>query len=140
MEVIIFTDGGSRGNPGIAGCGVVILDTKSKVLSEQSRGLGLATNNEAEYQGVILALEWVVAQQWQKLDQITFKLDSMLVVEQLSQKWRIKEPRLAILAGKIWQQLKTLPCSIKFCHIPRAQNSRADQLANEAMDRGTINN
>jgi ribonuclease HI len=77
MEVIIFTDGGARGNPGVAGCGAVVLDNQAKTLTELSKPIGLGTNNEAEYQGVLLSLTWVEDQTWQAADKLTFKLDSL---------------------------------------------------------------
>lgn len=138
MEVLIFTDGGARGNPGQAGCGVVVSDHEGKIKKELLKPLGIATNNEAEYQGVLLSLSWVEQQEWKSGDKINFKLDSLLVVQQLSGKWKIKEARLKVFAEQIWQKLNSLPCKTEFFHIPRAENARADQLANEAMDQGTM--
>jgi probable phosphoglycerate mutase len=118
---------------------VVVTDQSGKTLAELSKPLGSATNNEAEYQGVLLSLTWVEKQTWQPTDNLSYKLDSLLVVQQLSHNWKIKELRLKTLAEQVWQKLHTLPCRVSFNHIPRAQNARADQLANQAMDQGTMN-
>ena len=139
MEFEIFTDGGARGNPGISGCGVSILDTQGKEIGKISKFIGSATNNEAEYRAVIFACDWLKEQNLSSETKLKFKLDSLLVVQQLSKNWKIKEPRLMVFANEIWDKLLALPHSATFSHIPRSQNARADQLANEAMDQGTIN-
>jgi len=138
MEFVIFTDGGARGNPGISGCGVSIQDSQGKEIEKISKFIGLATNNEAEYKAVSLACDWLKHQALSGDIKISFKLDSLLVVQQLSKNWKIKEPRLLVFAQEIWEKLSTLPQPVIFNHIPRSQNARADQLANEAMDQGTM--
>lgn len=132
MPITIFTDGGSRNNPGEAGAGVVIYDGREKI-AELSKYLGKQTNNWAEYEAVFLALE-----EAERLDltdrDIEVKLDSKLVVEQLSGRWKIKEPTLKPQAEKVRKLAERFP-SVEFAHIPREENGEADKLANDAMDR-----
>lgn len=135
-KIVVFTDGGSRGNPGPAGAGVYIVDEKNNEIYRECKFLGLKTNNEAEYLAMNLALKYL-AKNSDSLTQITFKLDSKLVVEQMNKNWQIKEDRLRILAEENWKILELLPhssCLIK--HIPRSENKMADLLANQAMDDG----
>ena len=132
--ITIYTDGGARGNPGPAGAGVVI-EENGKVLKESSKFLGERTNNWAEYEAVILGF-----QEAKKLrlkgKQILFKLDSELIVEQLSGNYQIKEPNLFTQFIKAHNfQVKDFP-KVTFSHIPREENAEADRLANEAMDKG----
>jgi ribonuclease HI len=135
-KINIYTDGGARGNPGISGAGIFVSDEDGLTLAQEAVFLGHKTNNEAEY----LALEYAlgVLESKSLLDQNTklfFYLDSKLVVEQLSRRWKIKEHRLLEIALRIWQRLSTLPhAGFSFTHVPREQNKIADQLANQAMD------
>lgn len=132
MPVTIFTDGGSRNNPGESGAGVVIYDGREKI-AEVSKYLGVQTNNWAEYEAVHLALE--EAERLGLTDrEIEMKLDSKLVVEQLSGRWKIKEPTLKPQAEKV-RALVPRFSSVSFSHIPREENFEADRLANDAMDR-----
>jgi len=138
--LIINTDGGSRGNPGPAGIGIVVSDELGHVLYDQGRYMGIATNNEAEYQAVVEATEWLLQPatqemlQTRQVDRVLWKLDSKLVVEQLSKRWKIKEPRMAALASQIWKMLDQLPQSWQFQHVPRAENAAADAKVNQALD------
>ncbi len=135
MNLKIYTDGGSRGNPGIAGGGVFITNSKETLLS-QSLCYGTKTNNEAEYLSFLAALIWLkdYAKNVDDVENVEMFLDSKLVVEQINKKWQIKEPRLAQLAQKCWSIMEKLPYSIKVTHIRRELNKQADQLANVAMD------
>lgn len=134
MQLTIHTDGGSRGNPGAAGAGVVVLESGKEIYAA-GFSLGVKTNNEAEYLAVIRALEWLTDfSQTQTVKSIRFVLDSKLVVEQLSHRWKIKEPRLKPLAEQCWQHIVSLPCSVEFTHVLRHDNTRADELVNQAMD------
>ncbi len=133
MALTIYTDGGSRNNPGDAGIGVVAYRGSEKVF-EISEFLGTRTNNWAEYQGVIRALETVLAQSLHT-EPILIRMDSKLVVEQLSGTWKVKEQSLK----PQYERARTLiqSCtSVSLAHIPREQNKEADFLANQAMDRG----
>ncbi len=134
MHIEIFTDGGSRGNPGQAAVGVVVLSGQ-ETIHEVGKTIGIATNNEAEYQAILLSLEWLsAAQATLDIEKITWKLDSKLVVEQLNKNWKVKEPRMLEFAKKAWMSLATLPCPYQVIHIPREQNAAADALVNQALD------
>ena len=137
-KIIIYTDGGSRGNPGLAGMGVVIANEKGKMVKEYSGFLGVKTNNEAEYEAVIFGLKKIKAllgKEKIKNTEIEFRLDSQLIARQLNGEYKIEEERLFPLFIKIWN-LKMDFGPIKFSEIPREQNKEADRLANEAMDKG----
>lgn len=133
MDVVIYTDGGSRNNPGGSGIGFVIYRDGDK-LAQDSEYIGIQTNNWAEYEAVALALTRAreLALESEKIE---VRLDSKLVAEQLSGRWKIKEATLKPQAEKVralMQQFK----QVRFTHIPREKNKEADALANEAMDRG----
>ena len=130
MKVIIYTDGGARGNPGPAGIGVVIYDEKKVLLATHKRYIGEATNNQAEYQAVIFALEKALELGAKRVD---FKLDSELVVKQLRGEYKVKNEQLAILVQDVLQ-LSNKFLQINYSHVPREQNELADQLVNEAID------
>ncbi|MDP6387969.1 MAG: ribonuclease HI family protein [Candidatus Pacebacteria bacterium] len=136
-KIILFTDGGARGNPGPAGIGIVIADDKGNILKEVSKFLGDTTNNFAEYEAVIeglRALKRVFGTEKLKDFDIEVKLDSELVANQLSGTYQIKEESLFPQFIRIHNmQVKDFP-KIKFSHIPREKNKEADRLANEAMD------
>ncbi|ORM36979.1 bifunctional RNase H/acid phosphatase [Williamsia sp. 1135] len=131
MRVVVEADGGSRGNPGPAGYGAVVFsDDRSAVLAERKEALGIATNNVAEYRGLIAGL---AAAAEVGADEVQVRMDSKLVVEQMSGRWKIKHPDMIPLAEQA-KQLVGRFASVDFHWIPRAQNSHADRLANEAMD------
>ena len=132
-DVSIFTDGGSRNNPGIAGIGGVIYHNGEKK-AELSDFLGVQTNNWAEYEAVFRALAKAKELCLETLS-IEVRLDSQLVREQLSRNWKIKEPALKLQAEKVWKLLEAFK-AVKFTYIPREQNAEADALANAAMDCG----
>jgi len=136
-KLFLNTDGGSRGNPGPAGCGAVVSDDKGAVVKKISKFLGKATNNEAEYQAVILGLE-ILKKMYgaDKLKgiEVVVRMDSELVCKQLNGEYQLKEEKLFPHFIKIWNlQVKEIP-NVKFMYVPREQNSIADGLANEAMD------
>lgn len=134
---IIYTDGGSRGNPGPAGAGAVITDAAGAVIKKTHKALGTMTNNEAEYQAVILGLDTLKRLQGAASVQtarVEVRLDSQLVARQLSGRYQIKEVPLQLLFMKIWNKRVTHFPNLKFTHIPREENRPADQLANQAMD------
>lgn len=136
-KIIIYTDGGSRGNPGLAGVGAVIMGFDGKVLKEVSKYLGKQTNNFAEYEAVaegLKALKKILGQKTKDFD-IEIKMDSQLVARQLSGEYQIKEETLFGQFIKIHNmQVKDFP-NITFTYIPREQNKHADALANKAMDK-----
>jgi probable phosphoglycerate mutase len=133
VKLLIEADGGSRGNPGPAGYGAVVCDAGSgEVLVECSEGIGVATNNVAEYGGLIAGLRAALELGGSGTD-VDVRMDSKLVVEQMSGRWKIKHPAMQPLAreaGELVRQLGT----VRFTWIPRAENKRADRLANLAMD------
>jgi len=130
MRYVVHTDGAARGNPGPAAIGIVIQDDSGHTVYESSRTLGVHTNNEAEYLALIAALQHLRSMHAKAAD---FRLDSELVVKQLRGEYRVKEPRLQALHGQAIMLLNAVPDhSIR--HVPRAQNARADELANEALD------
>jgi probable phosphoglycerate mutase len=134
MNLIAYTDGGARGNPGPAGIGIVILDAATgDTLEEHSDFLGVATNNQAEYRAVLHALERAAF--W-KAESIELRTDSKLVVEQLNGAWKVKHPEIRKRVDEARTLCRAIP-SCRFVHVPRAQNAKADALANAAMDRGT---
>lgn len=136
-KIIIYTDGGARGNPGPAAIGVVICDEKGKMLKEYSEFLGeRQTNNEAEYQAVIFALKKVKAlygKDKAKFVDIEIRADSELLVKQLNGQYKISEPRIQTLFIGVWN-LQVELGKLKFVSIPREQNKEADRLVNEVLD------
>ncbi len=130
-EIKIYTDGGSRGNPGPAACAFVIYEN-DQILFEKSLFIGTTTNNVAEYSGVLSAIDWCLMSNVECL--ISFYLDSELVVKQMKGEYRIKDERLKILYDKIKSSIINHQLSIKFNHVPRAQNARADYLVNQELD------
>lgn len=133
MQLLAFTDGGSRGNPGDAGIGGVVYNSQEEIIHEFSAYIGLATNNEAEYTAVAALLEWLVASQ-NEISKVSIYLDSKLVVEQLNRKWKIKEPRLQEFANNCWKLMKQVSFPIELQHVPREKNKHADMLVNRALD------
>src|SRR5882724_1432355 len=123
MGIVIYTDGGARNNPGPAGAGVVILDG-DKVISELRRYLGEQTNNWAEYEAVVLALQEAKRRGLNEKE-IEIRMDSKLAVEQISGNWKIKEPTLKPQVAKVHALLKDFP-KYTFVHIPREENAEAD--------------
>ncbi|MEN8253561.1 MAG: ribonuclease HI family protein [Patescibacteria group bacterium] len=136
MKVSVFTDGGSRGNPGPGGAGVVVYDKKNKnIIFEKSSFLGTVTNNEAEYEALILSLDWLEKNLGNKnIEEIEFFLDSKLVVEQVNKNWKIKKNNLKKFAEVIWTTLKRLSVPYSLQHIGREENKEADALVNQALD------
>ena len=131
-KIIIYTDGGARGNPGPAGVGAVLYNENQEVLAKISKYLGVATNNQAEYQALILALKKAIEL---GAEEVNCYLDSELVVCQLNREYKVKNKDLAPLFLSIYNLSLSFK-KITFTHIPRERNKLADQLANEAMDRG----
>jgi len=130
---LVYADGGSRGNPGPAGCGVVISDRETgENIGNISKFLGHTTNNVAEYTGLVLGLEQVLAL---GIDDVEVRMDSELVVKQIKGEYRVKNENLKPL----YQQATKLNGQFKkfaIAHVRREQNKDADRLANQAMDRG----
>lgn len=131
VKVIVEADGGSRGNPGPAGYGVVVFsDDRGAVLAERKESIGRTTNNVAEYRGLIAGL--TAAAELGATEVVVF-MDSKLVVEQMSGRWRVKHPDLLELHREATQVARQF-ARVDYGWIPRAENLHADRLANEAMD------
>ncbi|GGP75627.1 bifunctional RNase H/acid phosphatase [Streptomyces sindenensis] len=136
-QVVVEADGGSRGNPGPAGYGAVVIDPATgEPLAEAAEYIGVATNNVAEYRGLIAGLTAAKALFPDAGDalRVHVRMDSKLVVEQMSGRWKIKHPDMKPLAARAAAILPS--SSVTYEWIPRAQNKHADRLANEAMDAG----
>lgn len=128
-------DGGSRGNPGPAAAAAV-LELAGHSPVELARFLGEETNNVAEYNGVLLALDAVagLAADGVPVGEVVLRGDSQLVVNQLSGAWRIKDPTLEGLAERCGAAIERLGARVRFEHVPRARNKRADRLVNRCLD------
>lgn len=139
VKIFMQTDGGSRGNPGPAGAGVFIYNENNEIVRKAHLFLGTMTNNEAEYQAVILGLETLKKvfgkEKLRNLD-IVLQMDSELVCKQLRGEYQVKEEKLVPLFMKIWNARVSDFPHISFEHIPREKNAEADKLANQAMDEG----
>lgn len=131
MKLIIEADGGSRGNPGVSGAGAVVIDASTgDILKQISENVGIATNNVAEYSALIFALE--AAFEIDPESEVLVRMDSKLVVEQMSGRWKIKHPDMLALGARVQKLIAGK--SVEFVWIPREQNVLADELANKAMD------
>ena len=136
-KITIFTDGGSRGNPGPSAIGVVFSNEKGQAIKKYSEYLGNnLTNNEAEYQAVIFGLKKFKALFGKKLaksSEVELKSDSELLIKQLNGEYKVLEPKIQTLFLETWN-LKLDFKKVKFKAIPRTKNTEADALVNEALD------
>lgn len=134
MKLIIYTDGGSRGNPGKAAYGYVIYDENKKILAQEGRYIGVTTNNVAEYTGLLEALkkanELALSLQIEAVDCF---LDSNLIVQQMNGKFKIKAQHLLPIIQEIRHLETDLP-KITYEHVYREKNTTADALVNKALD------
>ena len=127
----VEADGGSRGNPGPAGYGAVVRDADTgEVLAEVAAGIGVASNNVAEYRGLIAGL---TAAADLDPESVEVRMDSLLVVQQMAGQWKVKHPAMAALKAEADDVVRRLP-RVRFTHIARELNGHADRLANQAMD------
>lgn len=126
----LFTDGASRGNPGEAGAGAVLLSPAGDELAARSDYLGICTNNVAEYRALLLGLDAALEC---GCEELTIALDSELIVRQIQGRYKVKNETLLPLFHQVQQRLSRLR-AWSVMHVPRAQNSRADQLANRGID------
>ena len=133
----IHADGGSRGNPGPAGSGAMIRDHLGNSVASVSQFLGTRTNNYAEYEAVILAFETLAKLVGKKVGatDVEVKMDSELVVKQMKGIYKVKHPTMKAQYARLTHAAGAFK-EVSFTHVPRAENSDADALANEAMDRG----
>jgi len=135
-KIIIYTDGGSRGNPGPAAIGIVFCNERNQIIKKYSDYLGEMTNNEAEYQAVIFALEKFKALFGKKLaksTEIELKSDSELLIRQLNGEYKILDEKIQPLFLKIWN-LRLDFKKVKFKLISREKNQEADKLVNEVLN------
>ena len=135
-RIIIYTDGGARGNPGPAAAGAVLLDEKGEVLGEVSDYLGETTNNVAEYEALVRSLVLAVTLFGNKLKtmHVDVRMDSELIVRQMTGLYKVKNENLKILFSRVATlRLEHAP-NTTFTHVRREQNKHADRLVNEAID------
>jgi ribonuclease HI len=130
-EIVVHADGASRGNPGAAAGGAVVLDPDSgEVMAQLGVLCGIASNNVAEYRGMIEALR--LLRTWNAQQPIRVRLDSKLVVEQMSGRWKVKHPDMKVLVKEAFEVIG--PLDVHFEWVPREDNSLADAAANKALD------
>jgi ribonuclease HI len=130
LEILAYIDGGARGNPGPAGFGVRIENPNGTLIEEFGESIGIATNNVAEYRGLVAALEWARARQ---ASTVHVRSDSLLLVQQMLGNYRVKHPSLQPLHAKALRLAHDIG-RVTFEHVPRDKNKHADRLANQAMD------
>lgn len=131
-KIILYADGGARGNPGPAGAGAYLEDETGKCVAKISRYLGETTNNVAEYSALILGLEEAFKR---GSTEVLIRLDSQLIVRQIEGAYQVKQPHLKELHEQALSLLEKFS-RYRIEHIPREENSEADDLANQAMDEG----
>lgn len=138
-SIKVFTDGGARGNPGPAAIGVYVADEKNKKIAGFGKTIGVATNNVAEYRAVIEALSWIIENKKDiaKTAKIHFFLDSKLVCSQIIGIFKVKDGNLRNLLFLVRDREAQINFSIFYKHIPREENTKADEFVNEALDRLT---
>ena len=130
-----FTDGGARGNPGLAAIGVYITDSNNKEIVGFGKKIGVSTNNVAEYTAVIEALSWIVANKKNlNIAKIYFFLDSKLVCSQITGLYKVKDSKLRDLLLTVREKEAEVNTPIYYKHIPREQNKIADMYVNKALD------
>ena len=130
MKATLYADGGSRGNPGPAASGAVLYDEQGEVVAEIGTFLGVATNNVAEWTGLLEGLKAALAR---GVDEIAVRLDSELVVKQLSGAYRVKHPGLIPLHAQAKSLLRKFK-DVDVRHVPRKQNAAADAVVNQVLD------
>ncbi len=135
-SINIFTDGGSRGNPGPAALGVYIENQSGMTLEEIGRAIGINTNNIAEYSAIVEGLSWVNSHKkdMPELKKVCFYMDSQLAASQLNGLYRIKNAGLRELLFKAKQLEAEIGLPVTYTHVPREQNKKADRMVNLALD------
>lgn len=136
LAIKIYTDGGSRGNPGPAATGTHIEDQDGKILAEIGKTIGITTNNVAEYKAIIEGLAWILENisSMENLQRVDFLMDSNLAAMQLNGIYKIKNAGLRVLLFEARQLESQIKLPITYKHIPREQNKKADRLVNIALD------
>lgn len=135
-EINIYTDGGSRGNPGPSALGVYIESVEKVRLAEIGKSLGINTNNFAEYSAIVSGLEWIIENKntLSSLKKINFYMDSLLAASQINGLYKIKNPMLRELYFKVKSLEAMISIPISYTHIRREKNKNADRLVNLALD------
>ncbi|GDX62244.1 ribonuclease H [Candidatus Levyibacteriota bacterium] len=132
--ITIFTDGGSRGNPGPAATGAYVTDEKGNILYAEGKRIGIATNNVAEYMAVIDALSWLSEHKNEIVMPIMFFMDSLLVVSQIQGVYRVRTQHIGDLLAIVRKLEKEISLHIIYRHVRREKNKQADRLVNMALD------
>lgn len=135
-KIKIFTDGASRGNPGPAGIGIVIFNSKEDVIQTFKKYIGECTNNVAEYTALSESIK-LLKNSKEEFDEINFYSDSELMIKQITGNYRIKNKDLIRLSLEFWKEIKLLNKKFSVTHISRDKNKKADKLANQAIDENT---
>ena len=130
-RLTIYSDGAARGNPGPAGIGAVVSAADGTILVEVGEGIGVATNNVAEYRAALRGLELAKEH---GADEVILRSDSKLLIEQLAGRWRVKNPTLIRLHEEVRRVLGSFPGGVTFEHVRRELNREADALANRGVD------
>jgi ribonuclease HI len=130
LKLVVNVDGGARGNPGPAAIGVVVSDPDGNLIDELSEPIGVATNNVAEYRALLRGIEWA---RGLGADELEIIGDSELVARQLTGAYKVKHPAMKPLYEEALAALKGF-ADWRIRTVPRAQNARADELVNEALD------
>jgi Ribonuclease HI len=134
-NITIFTDGGSRGNPGPAALGVFIQDEKGQELARIGKALGETTNNVAEYSAIVEGLNWLLENKERlNIGNVNFYMDSQLACSQLNGVYKVKNPRIREFVFEIRQKEAALGIPIIYAHVSREQNTKADFMVNQTLD------
>lgn len=134
-KILIFTDGGARGNPGPAALGVYIEDDNKKELARIGKKIGHATNNVAEYSAILEGLSWAVENKHKlNIESINFYMDSQLAYSQLIGLYKVKNEKIREFVFEIRKKEAELAIPIFYAHIPREENKQADYMVNQALD------
>jgi ribonuclease HI len=134
-KVIVFTDGGARGNPGPAALGVFIQDENGKELASIGKTLGETTNNVAEYSAIVEGFNWLLRnKQKSNITGVNFYMDSQLACSQLNGLYKVKNSRIREFVFEIRQKETELGVPISYAHVRREQNTKADFMVNQALD------
>ncbi len=137
-KIVVFADGGARGNPGPAAVGFIIKNSSGKVLHQQGKYIGEATNNVAEYQAVIEALKWIGGKLKAPCSGIAFFLDSKLVVNQLNGLFKVKEVKMRNLVIKVRQLERKVGGNVSYHTVTRQKNRQADSLVNQTLNKKLV--
>ncbi len=138
QKIVVYTDGGSRGNPGPAALGVAFVDERGQVTKQYGEPLGVRTNNEAEYEAIIFAFKkakQLFGKEKTKDMHIEVRMDSELACRQLSHEYKVENEKIIPLFLKVWNLMIDFG-EVSFIHVPRERNKDADRMVNEALDSG----